>query len=295
MIMKRFIYAALTAMMILSGCEYHPYYDGQSFRVYHKDYGLIETDGTHIYVPVQDDEPCVLELYGGKGKNHTVRIENTDCLGYSYEKSDVRKSGFDDPEIIPAGVTLIPKELGYTSLILTEEDTGESVMIYVHVCEAYKAIDIYESTNSLDRGTVLAFRYGGKDDVVRICKEDAYSGEMKHVVDGRYAFVSVNSTVCLELHFPADRSGQPCADGEEIFRKYIVEFKYGGVYGSANGMMQCLNLLDFPLQTKSSVDYNAVHYDFQFVDITDEESPEADRSEYPVFFAKSAVIIPWIE
>ena len=53
-------------------------------------------------------------------------------------------------------MTLIPKKLGYTSLILTEEDTGESVMIYVHVCEAYKAIEIYESTNSLDRGTVLA-------------------------------------------------------------------------------------------------------------------------------------------
>ena len=74
--MKRIIYAALAAMMMLSGCEYHPFYDGQKFRVYHKDCGLLESDGAHIYVPHKLDEPFVLSLYGGWGKSHHIEIED---------------------------------------------------------------------------------------------------------------------------------------------------------------------------------------------------------------------------
>lgn len=289
MIMKRIIYAALAAMMMLSGCEYHPFYDGQKFRVSHKDYGLLESDGAHIYVPHQLDEPFVLSLYGGWGKSHHIEIEDQECLGYSYEKGDVKKSGFDGPDMIAAGVTLIPKKIGDTVIRITEETTGESISIFVHVCEAYKAIKVYETQNSLAVGTLLAFRYGGVDDVVKICREDSETGAIEHIVDGRYAFVDHGATVHLEMTFPADEAGQPCAGGAEISKEYDIEFKYGGTYGTANGMMERLNLLDFPLATKSSS-----HYNFQFVDITGGIVPDTSLPDTRIFYVRSAEIIPWI-
>lgn len=291
--MKRIIYAALAAMTMLTGCEYHPYYDGQKFRVYHKDCGLLESDGAHIYVPHQLDEPYVLNLYGGWGKSHYVEIEDQECLGYSYEKGDVKKDGFDDPDMIAAGVTLIPKKIGDTVIKITEQTTGESISIFVHVCEAYKAIKVYETQNSLAAGTILAFRYGGVDDVVRLCREDIRTGATEHIVDGRYAFVDNGASVRLKMTFPADEAGQPCAGGTEISKEYDIEFRYGGVYGSANGMMQCLNLLGFPLTTKSS--YVIVpYYDFQFVDITGGIVPDMSSPDAQVFYARSAVVIPWV-
>ena len=47
--MKRMIYAALAAVLMISACDsYHPYYDGQQFRIYHYDYGVIEADGVNM-------------------------------------------------------------------------------------------------------------------------------------------------------------------------------------------------------------------------------------------------------
>ncbi len=292
--MKRLVYAALAAMIILTGC-YHPYYDGQKFRVYHADCGLVESDGTHIYIPVQSDKPYVLELYGGWGKKHQIKVEDPEYLDYSYSKESIEKTGLiDDPDMIPAGVTLLPKKLGDTAITLTEGDTKESITIYVHICEAFKALEVEYSNNSLPDGTVLAFRYGGVDDVVRICKGGLDKDKMEHIVDGKYAFVPYNSSVCMELTFPADAAGNPSAIGEIVTRRYYVTMTYGYPIGSASAMMERLHLADFPLDTKASsvLDTN---WNLQFTDITDNESPDPESPDYKAFNAWSAVVIPWIE
>lgn len=291
--MKRFVYAALAAMIILTGC-YHPYYDGQKFRVYHADCGLVESDGAHIYIPVHSDKPSVLELYGGQGKKHMVKIEDPACLDYSYSKESIEKNGLvDDPEMIPAGVTLLPKKLGDTAITLTEGDTKETITIYVHICEAYRALEVEDSNNSLAEGTVLAFRYGGVDDVVRICKGGLNKYEMEHVVDGKYAFAEYGSSVCLELSFPADGVGQPCAEGEVTTRRYYVTMSYGYPVGPS-AMMERLHMADFPLNTKASSAMDTNWY-MQFTDITDNEFPNSDSPDFKAFNAWSAVVIPWIE
>lgn len=292
--MKRLVYAALAAMMILSGC-YNPLYDGQKFRVYHRDCGIVESDGAHIYIPVHFDKPYVLELYGGWGKKHEVKIADPEYLEYSYSKESIEKSGLiEDPEMIPAGVTLLPKKVGVTTITLTEGDTKESITIYVHICEAYKAIEVEDSRNSLANGTILTFRYGGVDDVVRICKGGLNNDEMEHIVDGKYAFVPYDSSVCMELTFPADKTGQPSSEGELITRRYYVTMSYGYPVGSASAMMERLHLTDIPLDTKatSALDTN---WNLQFTDITDNESPDPESPDYKVFYAWSAVVIPWIE
>ena len=292
--MKRSVYAALAAMMILSGC-YNPLYDGQKFRVYHSDCGIVESDGAHIYIPVQLDKPYVLELYGGWGKKHEVKIADPELLDYSYTKESIEKDGLiDDPEMIPAGVTLLPKKVGNTAITLTEGDTNESITINVHICEAYKALEVEDSQNSLPDGTVLAFRYGGSDDVLRICRKGEPREKMEHIVDGKYAFVPYNSSVCMELSFPADDAGQPSAEGEMITRRYYVTMSYGAVPGSASAMMQRLHLADFPLDTKASSVMDTNWY-MQFTDITDNESPDPESPDFKSFNAWSTVVVPWID
>ena len=292
--MKKSIYILLAVLMILTGC-YHPYYDGQKFRIYHADCGLVESGGAHIYIPVHSDKPYVLELYGGRGKKHKVKIEDPDYLDYSYSKESIQKSGvMEDPQMIPAGVTLLPKKIGDTVLTLTEGDTDESITIYVHICEAFKALEVEDTRNSLPNGTVLAFRYGGTDDIVRICKGGLDTKRMEHVVDGKYAFVPYKSSVCMELTFPADEAGNPSADGEDVTRRYYVTMSYWSDPGSAAGMMERLHLADFPLDTKAS-SVLETNWNMQFTDITDNEYPDEESPDYKVFYAWSAVVIPWVE
>ena len=40
--MRKFIYMAIAVLLMATGCEYHPYYDGQKLRVYNMDHGVIE-------------------------------------------------------------------------------------------------------------------------------------------------------------------------------------------------------------------------------------------------------------
>ena len=54
MIMKKLIYAAVAALMILSGCEYHPYYDGQEFFVNDSMTNtVIDKNGEDIIISLQ--------------------------------------------------------------------------------------------------------------------------------------------------------------------------------------------------------------------------------------------------
>ena len=82
--MKRLITAAFAALMIMSGCEYHPYYDGQKLRVYNMEYGVIEADGTHLYVPIVGRHAFEIEIYGGAGKNHKVTLADQEYFRYTY-------------------------------------------------------------------------------------------------------------------------------------------------------------------------------------------------------------------
>jgi hypothetical protein len=162
----------------------------------------------------------------------------------------------------------------------------------VHVCPAYKAIQVTDSRNSLANHTILAFRYDGVDDVVKICTGDFYEGSLECVTEGRYAFVPYESTVALELTYPADENEQPCAGGTEIKKIYKVEFYYGGGAGSAEAMLMYMNLKDFPLQTKA-FQIPEYYYDFRYVDVTDGVYHDPESTDAKVFNARSAIIVPW--
>ena len=70
--MKRFIYSAIVVMLMVCGCQYHPFYDGQPLRLYNSESGIIENDGGHVYVSIVSIRDFEIEIYGGKGKNHEV-------------------------------------------------------------------------------------------------------------------------------------------------------------------------------------------------------------------------------
>ena len=69
-----FMYMTIAVLLMVTGCEYHPFYDGQKLRIYNNDHGLIEADGAHLYVPVAGRTPFEIEIYGGAGKNHKVTL-----------------------------------------------------------------------------------------------------------------------------------------------------------------------------------------------------------------------------
>ena len=257
--------------------------------MYNYECGLIETDGCHIYVPIADDKPYVLELYGGKGKNHRIEIYDSEYLAYSYETSSVTNKAFDGLQINPANVTLLPNKLGDTQIKVTDNDTGESLHVYVHIVRAFHVFKVRTSMNSLPEGLMLAFEYGAPDDIVKICRDN--NGRMEYMFDGRYRFINCQTTVELELVFTADESGQPAADGVKTVKTFLVEFRGGGVYGTPYGMMNCLHMKDFPLHTRAVQNEFEYYYEFQFVDITDGKEVN-DNS--PMFYAYSATLEPWL-
>lgn len=308
--MKRYIFAAVAVTLILSGCEYHPFYDGQKFCIYTPDNGLVEEDGCNIFLPIVSENPYVIELYGGEGRNHTVEISDPSCLSYTYEDADVDKAAGD---VIPARITLLPQELGTASLTVTDEDTGESLQFHVDVCEAYNALEVKSGLGSIQEGTVFVFRYGGPDDVVKICSGSVKDRQIKVIAEGRYEFVSFGERLCFELAYPADSDGHPAAGGTEVFRRYVVGYTLGGLL-YADGGMWMLNLKNLPVSTRSS--YPDMKYArYIFFDVTDmdrsvipsldydpyysgqEEDAGDDRiylSDEEFFCCDAAEIFPWI-
>lgn len=290
--MKKTLYAVLAAIIILSGCEYHPYYDGQKFRVYNSLYGFIRSDSQVIAIPVEGGIPYFLSLYGGYGRHHSVEVSDPEILGYSYDKGFVKPVPFDYPDIETANVTLLPARLGQTSVRVSDEDTGESEMIKIKVCESYHALEINNDNSPFEEGTFFAFRYGGVDNVLRICKGDIAAMDYKHIADGTYRFVEYNGVLSLEITYPADENGCPDPVGQDTFRKYLVQAYYGGTYGDNSLMMEYLNLSKLSVATRASFDEMDVYYNnsFRVVDITDGTNPE--NAEH--FYMSSATIIPWV-
>lgn len=291
--MNRIIYTAILLMLTLSGCEYHPYYDGQPFRVFNNSHGLIETDGTHIYVPIADRMPFKIEIYGGKGKNHNVTIADPEYLGFSYLKADV-DGGFMGEGIIAATITLNPQALGETSMTITDEDTGESIQLYVHIVKAYRMMEVRSTRNSLKVGTVLGFEYMSKNDVVRIGWRNPSTGILEDVVDAKYRFLDYDTTVALELTYLADEDGQPDPAGTETVRRFLVQYDGGYDSGSPLQMMYSMNLDYLSFQTRAYMD-DEVEYlsSLQFLDITDDENADPSLPETKVFFTRSAELGAW--
>lgn len=292
--MRKFIYMAIAVLLMVTGCEYHPYYDGQKLRVYNNKHGLIEADGTHLYVPVVGRIPFEIEIYGGAGKNHKVTLADPDYFKYTYKKAGV-DNGFMGEGIYPAILTLEPLQLGDTSMTIADEDTGESIQLYVHIIEAFNMMEISDSRGSLAAGTVLAFDYQKDSDIVRIAGKDPETGSHELIVNGRFRFLDYGSTVALELTYPADSEGQPDASGKETVRRFLVEFHEGGVYGTARGMLYVMNLNDMSLHTRAYMPDYEIEYNekFRFIDITDNENPDMESPDTRIFYASSARLQPW--
>lgn len=294
--MRKIIYMAIAVLLMAAGCEYHPYYDGQKLRVYNRDHGVIETDGTHLYVPIVDRHAFEIEIYGGAGKHHKVTLADQEYFSYTYKEADV-DNGFLGEGVYPATLTLEPLQLGDTSMTIADEDTGESIQLYVHIIEAFNMIEIFDSHGSLAAGNVLAFDYVSGSDLVKIARKDQETGAMELIVEGRFRFLDYGSTVALELSYPADSEGQPDASGAQTVKRFLVEFQEGGVYGSARGMLHLMNLNDVMLHTRLYMpDYEFEYNEkFRFVDITDNENPDMESPDTRIFYAFSAKIQPWAD
>ena len=292
--MRKFIYMAIAVLLMATGCEYHPYYDGQKLRVYNMEHGVIEADGTHLYVPIVGRYDFEIEIYGGAGKNHKVTLADQEYLRYTYKEADV-DNGFLGEGIYPATLTLEPLQLGDTSMTIADEDTGESIQLYVHIIEAFNMMEISDSRGSLAAGTVLAFDYASDSDLLRFARKDKETGAMELIVEGRFRFLDYDSTVALELSYPADSEGQPDASGTETVKRFLVEFQEGGVYGSARGMLNVMNMNEMVLHTRGYMPEFEYEYNqkFRFIDITDNERPDMESPDTRIFYASSARLQPW--
>lgn len=309
--MKKYIYAFIAAMMMLSGCEeYHPFYDGQEFCIEDGVTGLlIEKDGEHIYMPLpyDPDRPYMIECYGGKGKNYTITVSDPECLDYELEISDVETPPFNW-DVIPTKITLLPKKIGDVSLTVKDDDTGESYQINVHVCEAYHALELdYDNEAIFGGQVVLAFRYDGTDDVLHFCKGHAYSYDLEPFAEGKYSFVTIGGMLYFEMTYQADEDGLPAAEGTETFRRLQVQYGYGSM-DDPEVLLMHMNLSGFPVATKETavIQPDFYSYSFRFVDVTDMEMPlteqvvpyiydeYGDRIKCRDFFrASSARLVPW--
>lgn len=273
-------------MLFLSGCDYHPYHDGQKFRIYNSRYGMIETDGTHMYVPIVTPKDFVIEVYGGKGKKHNVVVDDPQYVSYTYEKADVEGGLFGDG-IIPTKLIINPLELGDTSILISDEDTGESIQVFIHVIRAYSTMEVLETQNSLEKGIVFAFEYESPSDVVKICRMNEETYNIEFMYDARFRFLDYDSTVAFELTYLADADGQPSADGEETVKLFMVQFYEGGDFGDAYEMLRLINLGHLPITRAAMPDWEYEYYEWlKFVEITD------DGTTNDFFYTRSAQLNP---
>lgn len=288
--MRKSVTALLAALMILIGCEYHPYYDGQEFYVYNSECGLLKGDGGHVVVPIASDLPYVLTFYGGKGENHSIEVSDPEILDYEYVESDV-KITVGDADVIPASVTLLPGQLGDTYLTVRDDDTGEIVRILVHVCEAYKAIQVYEGGKIFGKETMFVFRYPQEDDVVSICIRNAEEYDVELVTEGTYKFMDIEGLLYFEVFFPADEDGRPAAEGNIVRKLYKVCFTDTNSYYS-DLMLSNLNMDGYTIHTKatsgSTDNYTSR---FMFIDLTDADLSSFELVYDDCFYAYSARLI----
>ena len=293
--MRRIIYIVTAAVLMASACNsYHPYYDGQKFRIYQQDCGVIETDGTHLYVPIVNTDLFTIEIYGGKGSNHKVDVEDPEFLGYTYRQAEVSGGPFGDG-IQPATVILEPQKLGDTALTISDEDTGESIHLYIHIIKAYSMMKVFNTKNSLEAGTVLAFEYASEGETLKMCRITEEGMRPEYVCDAKCRFLDRDTTFVMELTYPADENEQPDPQGTETVKRFLAEFENGhGAYG-AYSMLRYMNLDYIPVQTKDVHIEDDYYEKFSFIDVTEDEHPDPESPDTKIFYATSATLEPWIE
>lgn len=297
--MKRYILAAIAGLLIFSGCDYHPYYDGQILRVYMSQYGLIETDGTHLNIPIESTRPYILEIYGGKGKSHKVNVADPNLLAFTYKEASVKT--FLGEGVEPAKLTLEPQQLGDTSIKILDEDTGESISIELHIVKGYNMMEIHDTRNSLAIGTVIAFTYPESSEEIKICRKDTENGNLEYLYDAKCRFHDCDTTVMMELTYLADETEQPDIKGTEITKKFLVQSEEGYVTGEPYYTLDMMNLHYMTILTraiKDDYDKWEYNYRFRFIDITDLAEgaiPDGNSPDAKVFYATSAKLTPWIE
>lgn len=278
--MKRIIYILAAALVMFAGCEYHPYYDGQKFCVYFDRNGLIETDGAHIYVPVVSRTPYSIECYGGLGEEYSLDIADPQIFQCSFVEKAVGGATYDEPQA--AAFVIEPKKIGDTEMTITDKDTGESIQLYVHICEAYHAIEVTMDSEIFNIGTKLAFKYGGTDDVLKVLMPAGLSYGYEVVAEGRYEFVVINDLLYLEMTLPMDSFGTFSPSGTPTFRRFQVQYRYGGA-GHYSSMLADMNLTDFQ---SAANEVDEVYYSMLYVDVTGVEDlgPEAVSVEGHDYF-----------
>lgn len=295
--MRRLLFAAFTAMMICVGCDYHPYYDGQKFRLYQSYTGLIEQDGQHVYVPLVLDDPFIVEIYGGLGKNHSIKVGDQDVISYEYIEGYSKPGVFEDPDVEPTIIDILPKKLGETDITVTDEDTGESILVHMHVCDPYHILEAEYPRNCFADGTLFGFRYGGEDNVLMIGNGiiKSYHYEFTHITEGTYEFVTYKGDLCLEITYPADEDGRPCNGGEDVFMRFRVVERWGGSLNTPESILEGLAMSDLQVRTraKETSIYKPFYY-FEFIDITDDEDPDLGSEDVRMFDAYTTSIHPWI-
>ena len=101
--------------------------------------------------------------------------------------------------------------------------------------------------------------------------------------------------MALELSYTADSEGEPDASGTETVKRFLVEFQEGGVYGSARGMLNVMNMNEMVLHTRGYMPEFEYEYNqkFRFIDITDNENPDMESPDTRIFYASSARLQPW--
>ena len=287
--MKRFIYSAIVVMLMVCGCQYHPFYDGQPLRLYNSRNGIIETDGGHVYVPIVSRQDFEIEIYGGKGKKHEVLVENQEYFSYTYEKAAI-EGGLTGDGVVPATITIEPHKRGDTTMTITDEDTKESITVIVHVIKTFSVIEVDETQNSLPGGTCLAFEYDIKSDVVKICRKNEQTNDLEYLYDAHFRFLQDDKVLEFELTYLADQNGAPDVNGSEVIRRFLVEYEVYAGFESAYGRIYLMNLEYLPIQTRGYIDMSDYEYrlNFRFIDITDNPNPDPESPETKIFYAESA-------
>ena len=288
-------------MLMVCGCQYHPFYDGQPLRLYATDHGIIdysdqslmEPENNHIYVPIVSRREFKIEIYGGKGKNHKVMVENPEYFSYTYEKAAI-EGGLMGDGVVPATITIEPHKLGDTAMTITDEDTKESITVIVHVIKTFSVIEVDETQNSLPVGTCLAFEYAIKSDVVKICRRSEQTNDLEYLYDAHFRFLQDDKVLEFELTYLADQNGAPDVNGSEVTRRFLVEYEAYEGFESAYGAIYLMNLEYLPIQTRGYIDMSDYEYreNFRFIDITDNPNPDPESPETKIFYAQSASRMP---
>lgn len=284
-------------MLMACGCQYHPFYDGQPLRLYATDHGIIdysdqslmEPGNNHIYVPIVSRREFKIEIYGGKGKNHKVMVENPEYFSYTYEKAAI-EGGLMGDGVVPATITIEPHKIGDTTMTITDEDTKESITVILQVIKTFSVIEVDETQNSLPVGTCLAFEYAIKSDVVKICRRSEQTNDLEYLYDAHFRFLQDDKVLEFELTYLADQNGAPDINGSEVIRRFLVEYEAYEGFESAYGTIHLMNLEYLPVQTRGYIDMSDYEYreNFRFIDITDNPNPDPESPETKIFYAESA-------